>query len=103
MEDIFTEAFTYNGDGTFTITEDALREVFYVAHLGAAVRSSSLVKFDDYYLALSNYEKLKVSEVEDKAERDKLVEDMEYDGTEAQFTLYEVKNGINLPDKKKGK
>lgn len=81
--DIFTEAFTYNGDGTFTITEDALREVFYVAHLGAAVRSSSLVKFDDYYQALSNYEKLKASEVEDKAERDKLVEDMEYDGTEA--------------------
>lgn len=50
---------------------------------GAAVRSSSLVKFDDYYLALSNYEKLKVSEVEDEAERGKLVEDMEYDGTEA--------------------
>lgn len=81
--DIFTEAFTYNGDGTFTITEDALREVFYVAHLGAAVRSSSLVKFDDYYQALSNYEKLKASMVEDEAERDKLVEDMEYDGIEA--------------------
>lgn len=41
------------------------------------------MKFDDYYLALSNYEKLKVSEVEDEAERGKLVEDMEYDGTEA--------------------
>lgn len=81
--DIFTEAFTYNGDGTFTITEHALREVFYKAHLGAAVQSSSLVKYDDYYLALSNYEKLKVSQVEDKAERGKLVEDVEYDGIEA--------------------
>ena len=81
--DIFTEAFTYNGDGTFTITEDALCKVFYKLHTAAAVECSSLRKFDNYYQALSDYENLKLHQVEDEAEREKLVEEMEYDAIEA--------------------
>ena len=81
--DIFTEAFTYNGDGTFTITEEALRKVFYKLHTAAAVECSSLRKFDNYYQALSDYENLKLSQVEDGAEREKLVEEMDYDAIEA--------------------
>lgn len=50
--DIFTEAFTYNGDGTFTITDENLRKVFYKLHIAEAVASSSLRKYDDYYQAL---------------------------------------------------
>ena len=81
--DIFTEAFTYNGDGTFTITEDALREVFYKLHIAEAVESSSIRKYDDYYQALSSHETWELGKVTDEAEREKLQEDMEYDGIEA--------------------
>ena len=44
--DIFTEAFTYNGDGTFTITDENLRKVFYKLHIAEAVTSSSLRKYN---------------------------------------------------------
>lgn len=81
--DVFTEAFTYNGDGTFTITEDALREVFYKLHIAEAVESSSIRKYDDYYQALSSHETWELGKVTDEAEREKLQEDMEYEGIEA--------------------
>ena len=81
--DILTEAFTYNGDGTFTITEDALRKVFYKLHIAEAVESSSIRKYDDYYQALSSRETWELGKVTDEAEREKLQEDMEYDGIEA--------------------
>lgn len=44
--DIFTEAFTYNGDGTFTITDENLRKVFYKLHIAEAVASSSQRKYN---------------------------------------------------------
>lgn len=81
--DIFTEAFTYNGDGTFTITDENLRKVFCKLHIASAVESSSLRKYDDYYMALGNYSDYKLSEVTDEEERAKLEEDMDYDKFEA--------------------
>lgn len=81
--DIFTEAFTYNGDGTFTITEENLRKVFYKLHIAEAVASSSLRKYDDYYMALQEHEKWELSKVTDEEERAKLEEDMDYDALEA--------------------
>lgn len=81
--DIFAEAFTYNGDGTFTITEDALREVFYKVHLAEAVESSSLVKSDDYYQALAEYEGWEVTTVEDVEERIRLLDELDSIGINA--------------------
>lgn len=80
---IFTEAFTYNGDGTFTITEDALREVFYKLHIAEAVESSSLVKSDDYYQALTEYEGWEVTTVEDVEERIQLLDELDSIGINA--------------------
>lgn len=80
---IFTEAFTYNGDGTFTITEDALRKVFTKVHLEAAVWCSHLARCDAYYQALDDYEERRVGEVEDKAERDRLLEEIDDIGINA--------------------
>jgi hypothetical protein len=74
---IFTEAFTYNGDGTFTITEDALREVFYKLHIAEAVEASRLVTYDDYYWALTKHESRAIDKVEDEAERDRLLRDLD--------------------------
>lgn len=81
--DIFTEAFTYNGDGTFTITEDALREVFYKIHLAEAVESSPLAKYDDYYQALTEYEGREVTTVEDVEERIQLLNELDSIGINA--------------------
>lgn len=81
--DIFTEAFTYNGDGTFTITEDALRKVFYKLHIAEAVASSWLRKSDDYYQALQEHEDWVLSQVPDEEERAKLEEEMDSDTLDA--------------------
>ena len=81
--DIFTEAFTYNGDGTFTITEDALRKVFYKLHIAEAVASSSLRKYDDYSMAIREHAEWELDKVPNEEERAKLEEDMEYDRLEA--------------------
>lgn len=92
--DIFTEAFTYNGDGTFTITDENLRKVFYKLHIAEAVASSSLRKYDDYYQALKEHKEWELSQVTDQAERDKLEEDMEYDAVEAlaDYSVDKLKN-----------
>ena len=92
--DIFTEAFTYNGDGTFTITEEALRKVFYKLHIAEAVASSSLRKYDDYHQALKEHKEWELSQVTDQAERDKLEEEMEYDAIEAlaDYSVDKLKN-----------
>ena len=92
--DIFTEAFTYNGDGTFTITEDALRKVFYKLHIAEAVASSWLRKSDDYYQALKEHKEWELSQVADEEEREKLVEEMEYDAIEAlaDYSVDKLKN-----------
>lgn len=92
--DIFTEAFTYNGDGTFTITDENLRKVFYKLHIAEAVASSSLRKYDDYYQALKEHKEWELNQVTDQAERDKLEEDMEYDAIEAlaDYSVDKLKN-----------
>lgn len=92
--DIFTEAFTYNGDGIFTITEENLRKVFYKLHIAEAVASSWLRKSDDYYQALKEHEEWELSQVTNEEERDKLVEDMEYDAIEAlaDYSVDKLKN-----------
>lgn len=83
--DIFTEAFTYNGDGTFTITEDALREVFYKIHLAEAVENSPIPKRHnpDYQVALMVHKTLMLNKVEDMTERWRLIEDLTSSGYEA--------------------
>lgn len=73
--DIFTEAFTYNGDGTFTITDENLRKVFCKLHIASAVESHSLRKYDDYYQALQEHEDWVLSQVTDEEERAKLEEE----------------------------
>ena len=92
--DIFTEAFTYNSDGTFTITDENLRKVFYKLHIAEAVASSSLRKYDDYYQALKEHKEWELRQVTDQAERDKLEEDMEYDAIEAlaDYSVDKLKN-----------
>lgn len=81
--DIFTEAFTYNSDGTFTITEENLRKVFYKLHIASAVESHSLRKYDDYYQALQEHEDWVLSQVTDEEERAKLEEEMDSDTLDA--------------------
>ena len=83
--DIFTEAFTYNGDGTFTITEDALREVFYKIHLAEAVENSPILKHHnpEYQVALMVHKTLMLNKVEDMAERWQLVDDLDSIGINA--------------------
>lgn len=97
--DIFTEAFTYNGDGTFTITEDALRRVFTKIHLEAAVWCSPRMRNDEYYQALSKYEERRVGEVEDKAERDKLLDEIDSIGINAlaDYTVDKLKSETYTP------
>lgn len=92
--DIRPEVFTYNGDDTFTITEENLRKVFYMLHIASAVESSSLRKYDDYYMALGDYSDYKLSEVTDEEERAKLEEDMDYDKFEAlaDYSVDKLKN-----------
>lgn len=92
--DIRPEVFTYNGNGTFTITEENLRKVFYMLHIAEAVASSSLRKHDDYYQALKEHKEWELSQVTDQAECEKLVEDMEYDAIEAHadYSVDKLKN-----------
>lgn len=92
--DIFTEAFTYNSDGTFTITEENLRKVFCKLHIAEAVASSSLRKSDDYYQVLKEHKEWELSQVTNEEEREKLVEEMEYDAIEAlaDYSVDKLKN-----------
>ena len=91
--DIFTEAFTYNGDGTFTITEDALREVFTKIHIVTAVENSPIPKRHnpDYQVALMVHETLMLNKVEDVTERWQLIEDLTSSGYEA-LARYSINN-----------
>lgn len=90
---IFTEAFTYNGDGTFTITEDALREVFTKIHIATAVENSPIPKRHnpDYQVALMVHETLMLNKVEDMTERYQLIEDLTSSGYEA-LARYSINN-----------
>lgn len=92
--DIFTEAFTYNGDGTFTITDENLRKVFYKLHIAEAVASSWLRKSDDYCQALKEHKEWELSQVTNEEEREKLVEEMEYGAIEAlaDYSVDKLKN-----------
>ena len=92
--DIFTEAFTYNGDGTFTITDENLRKVFCKLHIASAVESHSICKYDDYYQALQEHEDWVLSQVTDEEERAKLEEEMESDTLDAlaDFSVDKLKN-----------
>ena len=92
--DIFTEAFTYNGDDTFTITEENLRKVFCKLHIASAVESHSLRKYDDYYQALQEHEDWVLSQVTDEEGRAKLEEEMESDTIDAlaDYSVDKLKN-----------
>lgn len=92
--DIRPEVFTYNGDGTFTITEENLRKVFYKLHIAESVASSSLRKSDDYYQVLKEHKEWELSQVTNEEEREKLVEEMEYDAIEAlaDYSVDKLKN-----------